>query len=1030
MSKKARSFALGLFLALVGIACVLLVGRKAHAEEDEWEWGDPYPPVSGIGWDISAEGVLTVENNAGWQDYLANGPGEWIYEYDSTAERVQKLVIGKNVTTLSIYDAKQMNEDTLMETDYLLIGHAGPYQKEVSIAMQDPKSMPPKIEVEEGNSVFTVVDGLLINKKKQSVVLSEIDVSNVVIPDGIKSIEAWAFYHRKLKSVTFPSTLTTIGTAAFSGCDALTQVVLPDSVVKVEACAFNNCSLQSITLSKRLKTIEGFAFSGCDMQEITIPEGVSSIGFKAFRSCGSLKRVQLPEGLTKIDNYAFGGCSQLEEINLPKSLTYIGYHAFEDCTKWRIIQLPDTLNRIGGEVFYGCSPILFQLPKQLVIENTPPEKQGWCTTFEEPESTQTLGIRYVETLIVSGSRYKFGDYAAKTAEQVVFLDTPPADIHAFVTNVHSGNVSYRDVFASSWERVDEAAWSDFTLEQVTRNQVDEMIRSSIALAQKGHVPNEPPEEPTGEEPYQVFEHDGWSKATDGTLTFRSNAGVIDCLQQGEFGRGGNIVIGKNVTEFQLYDMTEPVPIEGFISPADTQEDTESEFLKDESKSGYLWPWRIFLEPGNPAFLYGGGMLVNLRTMEIVTSDYSLSEHVIIPEGVRSIGNGAFLGRPMETIQLPSTLEKIGADAFRSCSYLESIDIPNSVTSIGKRAFQDCTSLKTIHFPRALKVIKEGTFRECGLVEVVLPDGVRELGEDAFFRCEALQNVYLSASLRKIGPSAFEDCGQLQYVWFSNKLESIGVGAFSWCTSLKDVVLPDSLHVIGVSAFQNCELSLLRLPPALQMYTYDWENHRFFTDVELKQGMSLGLDSVDNIIFSGNDYALGEPAFENAKVIYFMGLPPENVGSLLEQKTTGRVYCSNSFGTDWNNPQVTDWIRNQVQVVSAEDLKKIVEMATSATPRPTMPPETPPPTPTPKPTLLPTVSPKPKPAAVHPKPIDPIIIVLLVFILLIAAAVILLALKPWAKGKKKHKTRKKVLALPGGEPQMETPQAREESDQHK
>jgi hypothetical protein len=631
---------------------------------------------------------------------------------------------------------------------------------------------------------------------------------------------------------------------------------------------------------------------------------------------------------------------------------------------------------------------------------------------------------------VSGSRYKFGEYAAKTAEQVVFLDTPPADIHAFVMNVHSGNVSYRDAFASSWERVDEAAWSDFTLEQVTRNQVDEMIRSSIALAQKGHVPNEPSEESTGEEPYQVFEYDGWSKATDGTLTFRSNEGFIDCLQQGEFGRGGNIVIGKNVTEFQLYDMTEPVPIEGFINPADVQEDTESVFQKDESKSGYLWPWRIFLEPGNTVFLYGGGMLVNLRTMEIVTSDYTLPEHVIIPESIRSIGNGAFLGRPIETIQLPSTLEKIGADAFRSCTYLESIDIPNSVTSIGKRAFQECTSLKTIHFSRALKSIKEDTFRESGLVEVVLPDGVRELGEDAFFRCEALQSVYLSASLKRIGPSAFEDCSQLQYVRFSDRIVSIGPRAFFWCKQLKEVVLPDSLREVGDGVFEYCRLSLLRLPRELELHAYDWDNHRFLPDVAPKKEWTMGVDSVDTVIFPGSSYALGEPGLKNVKNAYFLDAPPVHATSLLDKETTENIYCTDVLTYQWNTVHVVEWIREKMQVIQAVKMKAIDAQATRATPQPTIPPETPSPTPTPKPTLLPTVSPKPKPAAVHPKPIDPIIIVLLVFILLIAAAVILLALKPWAKGKKKHKKRKKMLALPGGEPQMETPQAREEPDQHK
>ncbi len=82
MKMRSRTLAIGLFLALIGIACVALFAGRARAEEGDWSWGDPYPPISGNGWGISKEGTLTVVTNAGWRDFLANGPGEWIWEYD------------------------------------------------------------------------------------------------------------------------------------------------------------------------------------------------------------------------------------------------------------------------------------------------------------------------------------------------------------------------------------------------------------------------------------------------------------------------------------------------------------------------------------------------------------------------------------------------------------------------------------------------------------------------------------------------------------------------------------------------------------------------------------------------------------------------------------------------------------------------------------------------------------------------------------------------------------------------------------
>jgi len=147
MPKKAKTLIMCLFLALVGIACIALFVGKAHAEEDEWSWGDPFPPISGNGWGISKDGTLTVVSNAGWQDYLANGPGEWIWEYEDNFvdERVQKLVIGKNVTALSIFDPNHWNDDSMQEGEHLLSYNAGIYTPYVSVYMQDPKCMPPII---------------------------------------------------------------------------------------------------------------------------------------------------------------------------------------------------------------------------------------------------------------------------------------------------------------------------------------------------------------------------------------------------------------------------------------------------------------------------------------------------------------------------------------------------------------------------------------------------------------------------------------------------------------------------------------------------------------------------------------------------------------------------------------------------------------------------------------------------------------------------------------------------------------------
>lgn len=88
-----------------------------------------------------------------------------------------------------------------------------------------------------------------------------------------------------------------------------------------------------------------------DITSVTISEGISYIGYQAFRDCTSLKTVVLPNSLTLIDNKAFVGCTALESITFGDNLIEIGSSAFEECSALGDVLLPETVQIIGASAF-------------------------------------------------------------------------------------------------------------------------------------------------------------------------------------------------------------------------------------------------------------------------------------------------------------------------------------------------------------------------------------------------------------------------------------------------------------------------------------------------------------------------------------------------------------------------------------------------------------------------------------------------------------------------------------------------------
>ena len=150
--------------------------------------------------------------------------------------------------------------------------------------------------------------------------------------------------------------------------------------------------------------------------------------------------------------------------------------------------------------------------------------------------------------------------------------------------------------------------------------------------------------------------------------------------------------------------------------------------------------------------------------------------VVIPEGVVGIGNYAFAGSTVSTINFPSTLTDIGGDAFKEAKSLTTVDLSKTkITRLRWMTFQDATGIVTMTFPSTLI----------------------EIQKDACQRTTSLTEVDLSKchDLRMIAQQAFEgNSGEngsaLSYVKVCSHPKTIkgseGLGAFNNCTKIKTV----------------------------------------------------------------------------------------------------------------------------------------------------------------------------------------------------------------------------------------------------
>ncbi len=283
-----------------------------------------------------AGGTLTISGSGAMTDYNESNTAPWY----SGREQITAVVVDRGVTGIgayAFYGCVNLIDITLPEG----LTAIGEYAFKGCSALG-------RVEILNGMTTLGYD------------AFRESGITEVVLPEGLKTIEYGAFYNcANLRGVSLPSTLKNLGGYAFYKCSALTEITLPQNLTKMGSFCFDSCTgLTEIEIPSQLTTIEMYAFRGCTaLRSVTLPEGLNVIETSAFSNCEELTQIHLPESITELGGSAFSGCKNLTTVNLPQGITKIQNSLFYDCSSLAAITIPGSVLTIENNAFSGCSSL-------------------------------------------------------------------------------------------------------------------------------------------------------------------------------------------------------------------------------------------------------------------------------------------------------------------------------------------------------------------------------------------------------------------------------------------------------------------------------------------------------------------------------------------------------------------------------------------------------------------------------------------------------------------------------------------------
>ena len=580
----------------------------------------------------------------------------------------------------------------------------------------------------------------------QHLYLNGAEVKDLVIPDGVKTINNGAFENcQGLRTVTIPKSVTNINHKAFYGCSNLNTINIEGNGTIIGPYAFYSCNLTTLNITGSIASLGEYAFNGCNrlnkvditdlaawckmtvnaysnpldyagqlwvngtrITDMIIPNGVTAINGGVFSHFSGLKSVSIPSSVTSIGNGSFQYCSNLESVSIPNSVTSIGANAFLNCTSLTQATLSNGIKTIGGSAFSGCSG-LTSLAMPNSVTSIGDEAFKGCSGLTDVELSNSLTAipnyafaecKALTSVVIPEGVTSVGDYAFQNCSAMTSVEIPSTvnwlGKYDFDGCTALSEVGITDLAAWCKMRFGAEKASPFFYAK-TMKQNGEPVTDLVF-----------PEGISTIGAYAFAEYKGLKSVVIGNdVTSIAEGAFQDCRDLKD------VTIGSSVTSVGQYAFRNCTGMQNLVVGNSVN------------------------SIGNQAFRNCG----DLRSIVVVKGNSKYDSRDNCNALIETATNKLLVG--CRNTIIPGTVKTIADLAFSYCKGLTYVNIPNSVTSITTNGNSDSSfrgsDLKEIEFHCS----KLGSWLfngQTSLEKVVLGSEVTSIEERAFYGCTNMQTV--------------------------------------------------------------------------------------------------------------------------------------------------------------------------------------------------------------------------------------------------------------------------------------------------